>query len=220
MFLSSCEIISTVVASIAGSIASSRVKMDLFGVIVTGTIAAIGGGTIRDILLGLPVYWTIPTGENYLLISGVTCFITFFTNQKYPPPLGTIRIADAIVLALFGVIGTEKSLINGFGSSIAIVMGICTGVAGGLLRDALTGNVPYVFRPGELYATAAFLGSATYALMDLLGINSSICFITGFCITLLVRLASIHWNWNLPSHQPMFQTVFHDSPTDSAKKQK
>ena len=212
MFLSSCEIISTIVAAIAGSIASSRVKMDLFGVIVTGTIAALGGGTIRDILLGLPVYWTVPTGENFLLISGVTCFITFFTAQKYPPPLGTIRIADAIVLALFGVIGTEKSILNGFGPAVSIVMGICTGIAGGLLRDALTGNVPYVFRPGELYATAAFLGSATYVLLDMFNVDNSVCFITGFCITLLVRLASIHWNWNLPSHQPMFRTVTRKSP--------
>ena len=219
MFLSSCEIISTVVAAIAGSIASSRVKMDLFGVIVTGTIAALGGGTIRDVLLGLPVYWTVPTGENFLLISGIACFITFFTAQKYPPPLGTIRIADAIVLALFCAIGTEKSIINGFGPAVAVVMGISTGVAGGLLRDALTGNVPYVFRPGELYATAAFLGSASYALLDRLGAISSVSFVGCFWVTLLVRLASIHWNWNLPSHQPMFQAVSRKRPSRPSSQQ-
>lgn len=204
MFLYSCEIFSTVVAAIAGSIASSRYKMDLFGVIVCGTLAAIGGGTLRDLLLGLPVYWIQPTGEAYLLISVVTCLITFFIARKCPPPLGTIRIADAVVLALFGMIGTEKSYINGFGPAVAITMGICTGVAGGLLRDALTGNVPYVFRPGEWYATAAFLGGITFAAMDALNIDSFICFMSGFSVTLTARLAAIHWNWNLPSHRALF----------------
>lgn len=204
MFLYSCEIFSTVVAAIAGSIASTRYKMDLFGVIVCGTLAAIGGGTLRDILLGLPVYWTQPTGEPYLLISVVTCLFTFFIVKKYPAPLGTIRIADAVVLALFGMIGTEKSYNSGFGPAIAIAMGICTGVAGGLLRDVLTGHVPYVFRPSEWYATAAFLGGLTFAAMDSLNIDSFVCFTTGFSVTLIARLAAIHWNWNLPVQTSLF----------------
>lgn len=204
MFLYSCEIISTIVAACAGSIASSRVKMDMFGVIVCGTLAALGGGTVRDILLGLPIYWTQPLGGSYLIIAAVSCFITFFLAQKYPPPLGTIRIADAIVLALFGMIGTEKAFLNGFGPVVAIVMGICTGIAGGLLRDALTGNVPYVFRVGELYATAVFLGCLVYAIMDGMNIPASACFMTGFVVTLATRFAAIRWNWNLPSYRQIF----------------
>ncbi len=204
MFLYSCEIFSTIVAATAGSIASSRVKMDLFGVAVCGTLAALGGGTLRDILLGLPVYWTQPLGANYLIIAVVACIMTFFLVRRFTPPLGTIRIADAIVLALFGMIGMEKALMNGFGPFVAIVMGICTGVAGGLLRDALTGNVPYVFRTGELYATAVFMGCLGFAILDGLHCPSSICFITGFLIALLTRLAAIHWNWNLPSYRQMF----------------
>lgn len=212
MFLYSCEIVSTIVAACAGSIASSRVKMDLFGVVVCGTLAALGGGTVRDILLGLPVYWTQPLGGSYLLIAGITCFITFFLAQKYPPPLGTIRIADAIVLALFGMIGTEKAFLNGFGSIVAVVMGICTGIAGGLLRDALTGNVPYVFRVGELYATAALLGCLAYVGLDAINMPSSVCYITGFFVTLITRLAAIRWNWNLPSYRQLF------SPNNTAKR--
>lgn len=84
------------------------------------------------------------------------------------------------------------------------MMGICTGVAGGLLRDVLTGNVPYVFRPGELYATAALLGGVAYAVLYYFGIDSSTCFVTGFVVTLSVRLAAIRWNWNLPSYIPLF----------------
>ena len=101
MFLSTCEIMSTIIGALAGSIASSRVKMDLFGVIVCGTLAALGGGTVRDILLDIPVYWTLPSGEIFVLASVVTSLATFYVAQKYPPPMGTIRVADAIVLALW-----------------------------------------------------------------------------------------------------------------------
>lgn len=113
-------------------------------------------------------------------------------------------MADAIVLALFGMIGTEKSYLHGYTPTVSVMMGICTGVAGGLLRDVLTGNVPYVFRPGELYATAALLGGVAYAVLYYFGIDSSTCFVTGFVVTLSVRLAAIRWNWNLPSYIPLF----------------
>ena len=204
MFLSICEIMSTIIGALAGSIASSRVKMDLFGVIVCGTLAALGGGTVRDLLLDIPVYWTLPSGEIFVLAAVVTSLGTFYVAQKYPPPMGTIRVADAIVLALFGMIGTEISYLHGYTPTVSVMMGICTGVAGGLLRDVLTGNVPYVFRPGELYATAALLGGVAYAVLYYFGIDSSTCFVTGFVVTLSVRLAAIRWNWNLPSYIPLF----------------
>ena len=128
MFLSICEIMSTIIGALAGSIASSRVKMDLFGVIVCGTLAALGGGTVRDLLLDIPVYWTLPSGEIFVLAAVVTSLGTFYVAQKYPPPMGTIRVADAIVLALFGMIGTEKSYLHGYTPTVSVMMGICTGV--------------------------------------------------------------------------------------------
>ena len=204
MFLSICEIMSTIIGALSGYIASSRVKMDLFCGIVCGTLAALGGGTVRDLLLDIPVYWTLPSGEIFVLAAVVTSLGTFYVAQKYPPPMGTIRVADAIVLALFGMIGTEKSYLHGYTPTVSVMMGICTGVAGGLLRDVLTGNVPYVFRPGELYATAALLGGVAYAVLYYFGIDSSTCFVTGFVVTLSVRLAAIRWNWNLPSYIPLF----------------
>lgn len=215
MFLSTCEIMSTIIGALAGSIASSRVKMDLFGVIVCGTLAALGGGTVRDLLLDIPVYWTLPSGEIFVLAAVITSMASFFLAQKYPPPMGTIRVADAIVLALFCMIGTEKAYLHGYTPTVSVMMGICTGVAGGLMRDVVTGNVPYVFRPGELYATAALMGGVVYAFMYYLGIDSSTCFITGFVVTLSVRLAAVHWNWNLPSYIPLFAQEGEGDSTDS-----
>ncbi|QWO94133.1 TRIC cation channel family protein [Akkermansia muciniphila] len=79
---------STIIGALAGSIASSRVKMDLFGVIVCGTLAALGGGTVRDLLLDIPVYWTLPSGEIFVLAAVITSLATFYLAQKYPPPPG------------------------------------------------------------------------------------------------------------------------------------
>lgn len=94
MFLSTCEIMSTIIGALAGSIASSRVKMDLFGVIVCGTLAALGGGTVRDILLDIPVYWTLPTGEIFVLASVVTSLATFYElrNIRLPWALSAWRM--------------------------------------------------------------------------------------------------------------------------------
>ncbi|MFR1319209.1 MAG: trimeric intracellular cation channel family protein [Akkermansia sp.] len=194
---------STIIGALAGSIASSRVKMDLFGVIVCGTLAALGGGTVRDLLLDIPVYWTLPSGEIFVLAAVITSLATFYLAQKYPPP-GHHPLGGRHRAGPFGMIGTEKSYLHGYTPTVSVMMGICTGVAGGLLRDVLTGNVPYVFRPGELYATAALMGGVAYAALSYLGIDSSTCFVTGFVVTLSVRLAAIRWNWNLPSYIPLF----------------
>ena len=134
--------------------------------------------------------------------------------------MGTIRVADAIVLALFGMIGTEKSYLHGYTPTVSVMMGICTGVAGGLLRDVLTGNVPYVFRPGELYATAALLGGVAYAVLYYAGIDSSTCFVAGFIVTLSVRLAAIRWNWNLPSYIPLFTSDAEPEALEEEEKEK
>ncbi len=222
MFLVTCEIMSTIIGALAGAIASSRVKMDMFGVLVCGTLVALGGGTVRDVLLDIPVYWTLPGGQIYLYAAISTSIVTFFIAQKYPPPLGIIRIADAIVLALFGMIGTEKSIMHGYSPLVAIIMGISTGAAGGLMRDVLTGNVPYVLRPGELYATAAMSGGVVYAIFNFLGMDSTVCFVAGFCVTLSVRLASIRWNWSLPSYIPFFHAeketpALSDSPPNEPR---
>ena len=204
MFLFACEIMAVVIAAIAGSMASCRVKMDLFGVMICGVLVALGGGTVRDVLLGIPVYWTQPQGDLYLWAAIMSAIATFYITQKFPPPMGTLRIADAIILALFGMIGTEKTYLHGYSPMVCILMGICTGVAGGLMRDVLTGNVPYVLRPGELYATAALMGGVAYSLLIYVNVEPSVCFITGFLVILIVRFASIYWNWNLPSYIPLY----------------
>lgn len=205
--MSFCEAFGTVVGAIAGTTASSRVRMDLFGVVTCGTICALGGGTVRDILLGpnVPVYWVVESGVHFLYFALATSFLMFFATRFWTLPLGTVRIADAFSLALFTMIGTEKAMGTGASPTVSIIMGITTGVAGGVLRDLATGNVPYVFRPGELYATAAFIGSGGYFLLLQFGCNARYAYVIGIFVVFAVRMAAVWWNWRLPSYRPLFK---------------
>lgn len=207
MFLFICEILGVVVGALTGSIASSRVKMDLFGVITCGTLCALGGGTIRDILMDVPIFWMTESGTSYLYVALLISLIIFFAVRRWTPPLGTIRIADALTLALFAIIGAKKALMLGFSPAICVAMGTCTGIAGGIMRDLATGNVPYVFRPGELYATAAILGCIVFLGCGHFELPYHTAFVAGFFVVLVVRIAAIHWNWSLPSYRAIFDSA-------------
>lgn len=200
------ELFGVFVAAVAGAIASTRVRMDLFGVIVCGILAAIGGGTVRDLLIDQPVLWTVEGQEIYLtaaVFSSIFAFI--WVRQSLPIPIGTIRLLDAIVLAMFAFAGCAKSIRLGFSIPVSITMGVITGVAGGMLRDLITGNVPYVLRPGELYATAALVGSVLYCLMvRVWGFSEAESTLPCILTVFLVRCAAIRWNWNLPGHRDLF----------------
>lgn len=194
------------VGSIAGALASSRVRMDLFGVIVCGTIAALGGGTLRDLLINQPVFWTVSGLEIYLIVAICSSLLAFiWVRQSLPIPIGTIRVLDAIVLGMFAYLGTYKSAVLGFSTPVSITMGIITGIAGGMGRDLLTGNVPYVLRPGELYATAALVGCTVYiAMVRWWDFPEEQAILPSIITTMLVRFAAIRWNWNLPGHRDLF----------------
>lgn len=200
------ELFGVFVAAVAGAIASSKVRMDLFGVVVCGILAAIGGGSTRDLLIGQPVFWTITGQEIFLTASVCSAIFAFvWVRQSLPIPIGTIRILDAIVLAMFAFVGCAKSIRLDFSIPVSITMGVITGVAGGMLRDLITGNVPYVLRPGELYATAALIGSALYCFMvRSWGFSETEATFPCVLMIFIVRCAAIHWNWNLPGHRDLF----------------
>lgn len=222
MLFHCCEIFGTVVGAIAGATASCRVRMDVFGIISCGTIAALGGGSIRDILLSgllkadgspMTVYWVVPDGVQYLYYAIGTSLFIFYLTRIIKPPAGTIRVADAFGMAFFTLIGAAKANSLGCPWLISVFMGVCTGVAGGILRDVLTGNVPYVFRPGELYATASFIGAGLFILLQQVGAPYSLSFVLGVAVVFCVRMAAVYLNWQLPSYRPLFDTVgMHDEP--------
>ncbi len=213
-----CAIFGTVVGAVAGATASSRVQMDVFGVVVCGCIAALGGGTLRDLLLsgvmtpaGTPitVYWVTAAEVDFLYYALGTSLAVLLITRFYEPPVGTIRVMDAFSMAFFTLLGVAKAYLLGCPWIVSITMGLSTGVAGGMLRDVFTGNVPYIFRPGELYATASLVGSALFIILMRFDCPYAIAFCLSVAAVFIVRMAAIYLNWQLPSYRPLFARKEH-----------
>ncbi len=209
-----CAVFGTVVGAFAGATASSRVQMDVFGVLSLGCVAALGGGTLRDILLGglqtnsgepVSVYWVMGEDVQYLYYALGTSFAVMVYTRFRSLPIGTIRVMDAFAMAFFTLLGSSKAQMLGCSWVVSVLMGMFTGVAGGALRDVLTGNVPYVFRPGELYATASLAGCLLYVLLQLLGVPYDVSFVLGVAAAFITRMAAVYLNWQLPSYRPLFE---------------
>lgn len=186
------------VGAISGGLAAKDKRIDLFGVIVLALVTALGGGTLRDLVLGRPgVFWFHDC--TFVLTAVVTAVGTFFVARYWTVPGKLFMIADAFVLAFFTMLGTVKAFAYGAGNVNAVVLGIATGVAGGVFRDVLVSEVPIVFRKETyFYATAAFAGAAAFVALERWlpgnGANRFAC----IGITLAMRLAAIQWRLTLP----------------------
>lgn len=196
MLLYVMDLFGVAVFAITGSLAAGKKHMDLFGVVVLATVTALGGGTLRDLVLGAhPVFWI--SAPVYLLIAVATAIITFFLVRFLGLPLKLLSIADAFGLAVFTVLGTQKALDMGISSGIAVVMGIMTGVVGGMVRDVLSGEIPLILRR-EIYATASLCGAITFCIISCALQNQSLAAIASVIVTLALRLSAIKWKMSLP----------------------
>lgn len=193
------DIFGIVVFAFSGALMAGRYKLDPFGVVVLAAVTAIGGGTIRDIILNTPVFWIEQT--YYLWVILITALLTILIIRRPKRiPKRFLLIADAFGLALFAVLGTEKALALGASMSAAIVLGTITGVAGGMIRDVLCNVIPMILRQ-EIYATAAMLGGCLFGLFTYLEWPGYIATITAITGALTLRLAAIYWQVSLPAFQ-------------------
>ena len=142
-----------------------------------------------------PVFWV--TDHIYLLVAVITSLMTFVWVRVYSVPKRGIILSDALGLAVFAVIGTEIALNTTNSGSVAIIMGTMTGVAGGMIRDVLSAEIPLILR-SEIYATAALCGALTYVVMRILALPDDACIIISLLTTLSIRIAAIHWRLSLP----------------------
>lgn len=190
------------IAAVTGVLAARGKQIDLFGVIVLALVTAFGGGTVRDVMLGsVPVFWV--TNSEFFLNALLTAIIMFYLVRFHELPATVLMVADAFVLALFTMAGARKSLAFQVAPAIAIAMGVITGVAGGILRDLLIGEIPLVFRREiYLYATAAFFGAVLFVVLVKWGCQPQTAVILGASATLLLRLAGIRWRIALPMFRP------------------
>lgn len=189
------------VSAISGVLAGSGKRVDLFGVIVLGLVTALGGGTVRDVILQAPhVFWI--DDSNFVINAVVTAAFTFAIARYRVVPEKVLGIADAFGLALFAILGAAKGLKYDVGLTNAVVLGVITGVAGGILRDILVGEIPLVFRRNiYLYATAAVVGATVFVVMEKWHPGDPVNRLVGIGLILALRLAAMQWKLSLPEFE-------------------
>lgn len=192
-------VFATITLAVSGVLQAARTQMDFFGAVVLACVCALGGGSLRDLLIGAtPVFWT--QDLSYLAAILPTTVLTIIAVNYIPPGKGIrlkiLDIADAIGLALFAILGASKALQLGFDEPVAVVMGVITGIAGGMIRDILSQTIPIVMR-GEVYASAAIIGTISYTLLRLVTTEIIAIFI-GMAIIIVIRLVALQWGLNLP----------------------
>lgn len=184
------------VFSASGVLAARGRDLDVFGILVVATITAIGGGTLRDLLLDRhPIFWI--TDPGYAITIIVAAVLTLAYLRVRPPPGATFLVADAVGLALFSLSGAQVAEAARCPALVVVLMGTMTGVTGGALRDVITAQVPLVLRR-DIYATAAVLGITLYLALGALGMPRPLAVGAGMTTVVLLRLVAIRWDLHLP----------------------
>lgn len=192
------DLFGVAVFAITGALMAGRKSMDLFGVVVIAIITALGGGTLRDVILGNhPVSWI--RDDTYILIATLAAIGTVAWVRLTRPIHETgLLVADAFGLAVFTVYGTEVALRHDVPLSTAVIMGVITGVAGGVMRDVICNEIPLIFQK-EIYATACMAGSLAFVVLPGMGASHGAATLVAMLVVLLTRLAAIRWHLALPS---------------------
>ncbi len=191
------ELFGTFIFAISGAMAMHDRDHDWFGAGFTGFITAIGGGTLRDIMLGsYPLVWIGDVNFLYAIIAGILMALLFFT--KLLKLKRTFFLFDTLGIALFTILGVEKALSLGVKPEIAAIMGMFTAVMGGVIRDTLANETPVIFRK-EVYATACLVGAVVYLLLDLhTGLDRNINLVASSVVIIVIRVLAVKYKLALP----------------------
>ncbi len=191
------DILGTISFSISGVLTALKKKMDPFGIFIIAFVTAVGGGTLRDVLIDFPIAWMRNLTFVYVII-GATIFAVIFRKR-----LGYIRrslfLFDTIGIALYTVVGVEKGLSADFPPLICIALGTMSACFGGVIRDILCNEIPIIFRK-EIYATACILGGVVYFLLLKTTLSQDIIVVISGSIVITVRLLAVYFNLSLPSN--------------------
>jgi uncharacterized membrane protein YeiH len=184
--------------AVSGALEASRKRMDIFGFVLLGTVTGIGGGTLRDLLLGQPVFWV--QTPSYLVVCVLVSAAVFFLAHLPQSRFRVLLWCDALGLALFAAIGAERALLAGTGPMVAVAMGVITSTFGGVIRDVLGAESPVVLSR-EIYVTAALLGATVFVALIGVGLPREIALGAAFAACLALRGAALHWGWSLPRYK-------------------
>lgn len=183
------------VFAVSGALAAARRGLDLLGVIVIATVTAIGGGTVRDVLLDRQVFWIVH--QTYLWVILAAAIGTIIWTRRFTPPERALAVADAFGLAFFTISGARIAEGLEHTGIVVVLMGTLTGCAGGVARDVLSAEIPMIFRKGQIYATAAIAGATLYLVLKPY-VPGEVAGFAGMGTIAAIRLAAIAWNLQLP----------------------
>lgn len=206
LFFELLDILGTVSFALSGAMLAVKKRTDLFGVMLMGIVSAVGGGVTRDVLLG-----SVPpaafTNSRYVLMAAATSAVLFllarWQKEVYLTRADLVdkinNVADAIGLGAFSVTGVQTAAAAGYGNNIffAVFLGVITGVGGGVLRDMMLGEVPFILVK-RVYAVASILGALGYYLLEKSGVEQAMASLIGMMIVFCVRMLATHYRWNLP----------------------
>ena len=190
------EFLGTFAFAISGIRHAAAKHFDWFGGYVCGIAVAIGGGTIRDVMLGVTPFWM--TNPFYMICTALALIFVIIFTKHMEGLRNTWFVFDTLGLALFTIAGIQKSLLFGQPYWVAIIMGCITGSAGGVIRDILLNNVPVIFHK-EIYAMAAVLGGITYWFLDILMVPIEATVMASFMVTCLIRFLAVRYHLSLPT---------------------
>ncbi len=189
------DLLGTLAFAISGIRLASQKQMDWFGAYIIGLVTAIGGGTVRDLLLGVTPFWMMQ--ETYVIVTGIALFLTVTLRQKVFKLGQTLFLFDTIGLGLFTMVGIMKTEDLGFPIWVCIAMGTITGSVGGVLRDVLINEVPLLFRK-DIYALTSVAGGSIYFISKFLLFSGFESSLVGAMVIIILRLLVVKFHWQLP----------------------
>ena len=194
-FVNIIEFLGTFAFAISGIRLASAKKFDLFGAFVIGFVTAIGGGTLRDLLINVNPFWLENTV--YLWATLLALIFVFIFHNQLIRLNNTFFVFDSIGLGLFVVVGVEKTLALGYDPWVAVIMGTITGSVGGMVRDVLINEIPLIFRK-EIYALACVIGGIVFTALRSLEANKIVTEVTTAMVVILIRTLAVRFQWHLP----------------------
>lgn len=194
-FVDAIDYLGTFAFAISGLRLASEKQFDLFGAFIVGAATAVGGGTLRDMMLGLSPFWMTQWIYLFIVLLAVLAFL--FLHKLISRISGTIFLFDTIGLGLFTIVGFQKTLEAGFPYWTCNIMGMCTGAAGGVIRDILINDVPLIFRR-DIYALACIVGGVCYTFALKLGASPIVAQVSCALSVILIRLFAVKYHWQLP----------------------
>ena len=197
-FLQLIDILGTVAFAVSGVYAALQKRLDIFGILIIAFITAIGGGTVRDMMIGdLPVSWIRNINYSVIILSTVVV-VVIFKDSIFKNFRKTLLVFDSIGLGFFTILGVQKGIAFGLHPAICIALGTVTGCFGGIIRDISLNNIPLIFEK-EIYATACILGGTVFVALLHTGINIDLLEGISIVIIFLIRILAVRYDWRLPS---------------------